>query len=194
MGCSPSQKASALPPGVFHGLPAAGERLRLRLLLWEQLQGRGGGTEEEASETGFPSPVKTNTCRFKATSGHMWGIMYTFLKKKPPSPCPTIGLCFLSACHRELSFRGKQALESRERLVSSPGHHSSFAGDRETGSGKQGWHAQMMVPAQSLQACPTLCDPSDCSPPGCSVRGVLQARTLGWIAISPSRGSSQPRD
>ena len=75
------------------------------------------GTEEEASETGFPSPVKTNTCRFKATSGHMWGIIYTFLKKQSPSPSPTIGLSFLSTCHREFSFWGRQALESRERLV-----------------------------------------------------------------------------
>ena len=44
------------------------------------------------------------------------------------------------------------------------------------------------------QSCPTVCDPMDCSPPGSSVHGVLQARTLEWVAISFSRGSSQPRD
>ena len=40
----------------------------------------------------------------------------------------------------------------------------------------------------------TLCDPMDCSPPGSSVHGILQARILEWVAISFSRGSSQPRD
>ena len=45
---------------------------------------------------------------------------------------------------------------------------------------------------QSL-GCVWLCDPMDCSPPGSSVHGILQARTLGWAAISFSRGSSWPR-
>ena len=38
------------------------------------------------------------------------------------------------------------------------------------------------------QSCPTLCDPVDCSPPGSSVHGILQARILEWVAISFSRG------
>ena len=38
--------------------------------------------------------------------------------------------------------------------------------------------------AKSLQSCPTPCDPMDCSPPGFSVHGILQARTLEWVAIS----------
>ena len=38
----------------------------------------------------------------------------------------------------------------------------------------------------------TLCDPVDCSPPGSSVHGILQARTLEWVAISFFRGSSRP--
>ena len=42
--------------------------------------------------------------------------------------------------------------------------------------------------AKSLQSCPTLCDPIDGSPPGSSVHGVLQARTLEWVAISFSSG------
>ena len=37
---------------------------------------------------------------------------------------------------------------------------------------------------KSLQSCPTLCDPVDCSPPGSAIPGVLQARTLEWVAIS----------
>ena len=38
--------------------------------------------------------------------------------------------------------------------------------------------------AESLQSCPTLCDPIDGSPPGCLIPGILQARTLEWVAIS----------
>ena len=38
--------------------------------------------------------------------------------------------------------------------------------------------------AESLQSCPTLCDPIDGSPPGSPVPGILQARTLEWVAIS----------
>ena len=38
--------------------------------------------------------------------------------------------------------------------------------------------------AKSLQSCPTLCDPTDGSPPGSAVPGILQARTLEWAAIS----------
>ena len=44
------------------------------------------------------------------------------------------------------------------------------------------------------QSCPALCDPMNCSPPGSSVHGILQARILEWVAISSSGGSSQPRD
>ena len=38
--------------------------------------------------------------------------------------------------------------------------------------------------AKSLQSCPTLCDPMDCSLPDFSIHGVLQARTLEWVSIS----------
>ena len=44
------------------------------------------------------------------------------------------------------------------------------------------------------QSCLTLCDPRDCSLPGSSVHGILQARILDWVAISSSRGSSHPKD
>ena len=44
------------------------------------------------------------------------------------------------------------------------------------------------------ESCPTLCDPVDCSLPGFSVHGILQARILEWVTISFSRGSSRPRD
>ena len=44
------------------------------------------------------------------------------------------------------------------------------------------------------QSRPTLCNFMDCSLPGSSVHGILQARILEWVAIPSSRGSSQPRD
>ena len=43
--------------------------------------------------------------------------------------------------------------------------------------------------AKSLQSCPTLCDPIDSSPPGSPIPGILQARTLEWVAISFSNAS-----
>ena len=46
----------------------------------------------------------------------------------------------------------------------------------------------------AAQLGPTLCDPMDCSPPGSSVHGILQARILEWVAISFSTGTSRPRD
>ena len=48
--------------------------------------------------------------------------------------------------------------------------------------------------SEVAQSCPTLCDPMDCSPLGSTAHGILQARILEWVAISFSRGSSQPRD
>ena len=48
--------------------------------------------------------------------------------------------------------------------------------------------------SEITQSCLTLCDPVDCSPPGSSVHGILQARILEWVATSFFRGSSRPRD
>ena len=44
--------------------------------------------------------------------------------------------------------------------------------------------SQLAATAKSLQSCPTLCDPIGGSPPGSPVPGILQARTLEWVAIS----------
>ena len=54
-----------------------------------------------------------------------------------------------------------------------------------------GWQKKESEVAQS---CLTLCDPVDCSPPGFSDHGILQARILEWVATSFFRGSSWPRD
>jgi len=50
------------------------------------------------------------------------------------------------------------------------------------------------VRAKSLQSCLTLCNTMDCSLPGSSVHGTLQARIMEWVAVPFSRGPSQPRD
>ena len=55
------------------------------------------------------------------------------------------------------------------------------------------WEANIMI-AQLLQLCPILYGPMDCSLPGSSVQGILQARILKRAAISSFRGSSWPRD
>ena len=58
-------------------------------------------------------------------------------------------------------------------------------------------HLQFMIHClytKSLQSCLTFCDPMDYSRPGSSVHGIVQARTLEWVAVPSSRGSSGPRD
>ena len=54
--------------------------------------------------------------------------------------------------------------------------------------------SHVCVHAQLLQLCPTLCNPTDRSPPGSSVHGILQVRMLEWLAMPSSRESSPPRD
>ena len=55
--------------------------------------------------------------------------------------------------------------------------------------------AHVCMHAKSLQSCLTLCDfIMDCSLPGSSVHGILQAKILEWVAIPSFKGSSQPRD
>ena len=59
------------------------------------------------------------------------------------------------------------------------------------------WPSQVLTGVRMCmraQSCPTFCDSTDCSPPGAFVHGIFQARILVWVAISFSRGSSQPRD
>ena len=55
-------------------------------------------------------------------------------------------------------------------------------------------YLNMKSESEVAQSCSALCDPVDCSPPGSSIHGILQARVLEWVAMSFSRGSSQPRD
>ena len=55
-------------------------------------------------------------------------------------------------------------------------------------------HCKSTMRSEVAQSCLTLFDPMDCSLPRSSVRGIFQSRVLEWVAISFSRGSSQPRD
>ena len=63
-------------------------------------------------------------------------------------------------------------------------------GNSEIKKSKKKKRVKMLV----TQSCLTLCNPMDCSQPGSSVHGILQARILEWIAMPSSRGSSQPRN
>ena len=63
-------------------------------------------------------------------------------------------------------------------VVRTPGCHCCGASVRELR-----FHNVRAAAAESLQSCPTLCDPTDGSPPGSPVPGTLQARTLEWVAI-----------
>ena len=85
-------------------------------------------------------------------------------------------------------FRGLLSMS----LIFTPGaiHSMQLIG---SGSGIQARELQQpprCVHAKLLQSRPTLCDPMDCSLPGFSVHGVLQARILEWIAMLSSMGSS----
>ena len=53
------------------------------------------------------------------------------------------------------------------------------------------WNIAAAAAAKSLQLCPTLCDPIDGSPPGSPIPGILQARTLEWVAISSYQNVTQ---
>ena len=67
-----------------------------------------------------------------------------------------------------------------------------WAGERQGGSSlyDDGWLSESE--SEVAQSCLTLCDPVDCSLPGSSLHGILQARVLEWVAMPFSRGSSQP--
>ena len=55
------------------------------------------------------------------------------------------------------------------------------------------WYSCVCHAMTTCFSCVRLCNPMDCSPPGSSVHGILQARILEWVAISSSRGSPPPR-
>ena len=84
--------------------------------------------------------------------------------------------------------------------VGSLGHREDHSGLGEAQGGGRGWKAWthlflrcylcVLCCDQPLQPWPTLCNPVECSPPGFSVHGILQARILEWVVMLSSRGSS----
>ena len=74
--------------------------------------------------------------------------------------------CMFKAMHNNLSFLSLQTTSEQR-------HFGFYAKDSTAAAA-----------AKSLQSCPTLCDAIDGSPPGSPVPGILQARTLQWVAIS----------
>ena len=71
----------------------------------------------------------------------------------------------------------------------------NFGGNTKTTGWVSSYKGQLLFLSCVLvvQKCPTLCHPMDCSPPGPSVHGILQARILEWVVIPSSRRSFQPR-
>ena len=63
-----------------------------------------------------------------------------------------------------------------------------------TGAMLEGLYILVEVKVLVAQPCLTFCDPMDCSLPGSSVHGILQAKILEWVAIPFSRECSQPRN
>ena len=76
----------------------------------------------------------------------------------------------------------------RKRASRSRKEGCTVLGEENVGRGRQKGRKELVA-----QSYPALCDPMDCSLPGSSVHGILQARILEWVAIPFSKGSSLPR-
>ena len=83
-------------------------------------------------------------------------------------------------------------------LLSSPGGFSLLAGEglscAPASLGALSLCVCICVSVLVIQSCPNLCGPMDCSQPGSSVHGILQAKIMEWVAIPFSRGASRRRD
>ena len=92
---------------------------------------------------------------------------------------------------------GAQRSRGGARRASQKGqgwNSSQQGGQDKAGTSGVGRECSYHLKALVAQSCLTLCDPMNCSPPGSSAHGILQARILEWFALLSSRGSSQPRD
>ena len=111
------------------------------------------------------------------------------------------GYCHRCSHHQSLGSRRPEAVCSW--ALSS--HHLPFVGQGEVFNtckttqemcikNRLKKNKTLIVVVYVSQSCPTLCDSVDCSLPGSSSHRILQARILQWVAISCSRGPSQPKD
>ena len=92
------------------------------------------------------------------------------------------------------SYKARYFLDGEHILATSIARHATLVPPRMKGKGY--WDSLNLQGTRNDlgKVCLTLCNPMDCSLPGSSVHGIFQARILEWVAISSSRGSSQPRD
>ena len=101
----------------------------------------------------------------------------------------------MSEAGRIPTFLGLMLQKGRQRVNESTEMCEILPGrDEETDWGDREWPGAVWGAVLSLSVVSDSCNPMDCSPPGSSVHGILQARILEWVAISFSRRSSQPRD
>ena len=122
-------------------------------------------------------------------------IEHGVLATRPPEKCPFLPLlvsiksqpCLMDSADRRanhtlqsscLPREFSSSLESNGTIRAISGRGSSFQGKSEKFS------SDAIAIAKSLQSCLTLCDPIDGSPPGFPIPGILQAKTLEWVAIS----------
>ena len=125
----------------------------------------------------FWASLSQSNWHIKLTSTtHMYGDYM-----KPPKTCFKRLKRMISRAHTGLG------LISVPRRLGEKSHNSQ-------GNKQSAYKVYVSVKVFATQLCPTLCDPMDCSPPGSSVHGILQARILERVAISSSRGSSPPSD
>ena len=101
-----------------------------------------------------------------------------------PTPGESHGQKSLVGC----SPQGHKELDTTEVIEHRHTHTHTYTPTNHTVLAKQASAAHIFpaaaAAAKSLQSCPTLCDPIDGSPPGSPVPGILQARTLEWVAIA----------
>ena len=71
---------------------------------------------------------------------------------------------------------------------------STFFGNREEEGVRLIWLIMGRCVMHAFSVVSASLEPMDCSPPGSSIHGIFQSRILEWVAISYSRGSSQPRE
>ena len=102
-----------------------------------------------------------------------------------------VGCHFLLQCLKVKS-ESQVARSCRVRLFPTP-WTAAHQAPQPMGFSRQEYWSGVTLPsptwmsaaaAKSLQSCPTLCDPIECSPPDSHIPGILQARTLEWVAIS----------
>ena len=106
-----------------------------------------------------------------------------------PGALPSRGLVIQLVCrfHRYWAYSSKSTV--RPRLESCFQDGGCSASSFSVGAASMASPHLLRVCARSVvRSCSTLCSPEDCSPPGSSVREILQARRLEWVAVSSSRG------